>query len=145
MRIGDAAPPEAVAPLLRDYLTAHLRDVGLLLGVTLPVEDILGEDLAHLDQFAGPRGCLLIARRGDEPLGCVGLRPIGDGAQAVGEIKRLYVTPAARGLGVGRGLMGAVMARALYADLGFRIIPPYGPSPVPADLAHHWICMALDL
>ena len=55
-----------------------------------------------------PRGAFLIAFADGLPLGCVGLKGGGDFA----EIKRLWVSPAARGLGIGRRLMAAAEARA---------------------------------
>ena len=51
-----------------------------------------------------PRGAFLVAMSDGLPIGCVGLEGT-EGEMA--EIKRLWVTPSARGLGVGRRLMDA--------------------------------------
>ncbi|CUH67296.1 putative acetyltransferase [Thalassovita gelatinovora] len=63
-----------------------------------------------------PRGSFLIARSDGLPLGCVGLKGTDKG---YGEIKRLWVSPAARGLGLARRLMDAAedAARALGIPL----------------------------
>jgi DNA-binding MarR family transcriptional regulator/GNAT superfamily N-acetyltransferase len=52
-----------------------------------------------------PRGIFLVAMSDGLPIGCVGLKGTG-GASA--EIKRLWVAPSARGLGLGRRLMDCV-------------------------------------
>jgi putative acetyltransferase len=97
--------------------------------------------------YAPPEGCLLLARRGADYLGTVGLKRLGDG---VAEIKRLYVVPEARGRGLGRMLLRRIVeaaraagyvrvrldsdrrsmasAIALYRALGFVEIPAYGPD-----------------
>lgn len=62
-----------------------------------------------------PRGVFLLAWSDGLPVGCVGLKG-GDGDAA--EVKRLWVAPAARGLGLARRLMAAVEAAA--RDLGIR-------------------------
>ncbi|WP_343517764.1 bifunctional helix-turn-helix transcriptional regulator/GNAT family N-acetyltransferase [Sphingomonas sp.] len=51
-----------------------------------------------------PRGAFLVAMSDGMPVGCVGLK---GGASDAAEIKRLWVCPSARGLGLGRRLMTA--------------------------------------
>ncbi|ARM88919.1 transcriptional regulator/N-acetyltransferase domain-containing protein [Rhizobium sp. CIAT894] len=63
-----------------------------------------------------PRGAFLVAMSDDLPIGCVGLK--GDGGE-VAEIKRLWVAPSARGLGLAKRLMTAAedIARELSVKL----------------------------
>jgi ribosomal protein S18 acetylase RimI-like enzyme len=105
---GDA-DLEAVRTLFRAYADA--------LPIDLAYQDFATE-LADLPgKYAAPAGALLLARAADgTALGCVGLRPMA--ADGCCEMKRLYVAPAARGLGLGRALMDAVMAEA--TRLGYR-------------------------
>jgi putative acetyltransferase len=51
----------------------------------------------------------LVARRDGAPVGCGGLRAID---AEHGEIKRMYVAPAARGSGVSRAILGALETAA---------------------------------
>jgi len=107
------------------------------------------EELATLPgKYAPPRGRLFLA--GDSPVGCIALRPLDE--DGVGEVKRLYVRPAARGTGLGRALVETVLSHAraigyrelrldtadwmgdavrLYARLGFGERPPYYHNPMP--------------
>jgi GNAT superfamily N-acetyltransferase len=57
---------------------------------------------AAVDEFLPPAGCLLLARRGQEPVGCGAIRTF---SADVGEIKRMWVSPQVRGLGVGGRLL----------------------------------------
>jgi ribosomal protein S18 acetylase RimI-like enzyme len=97
--------------------------------------------------YAAPGGCLLLAWREGLALGVAGLRRLNG---EIAEIKRLYVLPEARGIGLGRRLaeqaLAAARARgyrrvrldthrpsmaaaiALYLSLGFVEVPPYGPD-----------------
>ena len=108
-----------------------------------------GEELAGLPgAYAPPRGWLMLARVNDESAGCIALRPLSDDTC---EMKRLYVRPAFRSLGVGRRLIQTMVlaarlqryrrlrldtlpemisARRLYAELGFHSIAPYCHNPV---------------
>jgi GNAT superfamily N-acetyltransferase len=61
-----------------------------------------------LDMTA-PRGGFWVATADGLPLGCVGLSGAGG---EIAEIKRLWVAPSARGLGLARRLMAAAEARA---------------------------------
>jgi GNAT superfamily N-acetyltransferase len=93
------------------------------------LEEIMGGDLAAvqpsslseldvLEHFYEPTsGCLLVAAVDGEPAGVVGVHRLDPG---VGELKRLYVAPEARGLGLGRHLVVAAVEAA--ADLGFDVL-----------------------
>jgi ribosomal protein S18 acetylase RimI-like enzyme len=132
--------PDEVRVLLREYEAS--------LGFTLEFQSF-EEELAQLPgDYAPPHGALFLARVGGEPAGCVALRRFGP---ATCELKRLYVRPGRRGLGLGRLLTEAAIAvarelgyqrmrldttpgmetaQALYRSLGFREIERYRPNPV---------------
>ena len=120
------------------------------LPVDLGYQDFDGELAALPGKYAPPAGELFLARdAAGAPLGCVGLRPLPDDGCC--EMKRLFLLPAARGLGLGRTLTEAVIdqarrsgyrelrldtlasmsaAQALYGSMGFeRIAPYYAPTP----------------
>ena len=96
---------------LREYfavLAARIPDLPLSL---FPLPD------PDMHKYRPPQGAFLIAWTGSQPLGCVSLRPL---APRLGEVKRLWVAPQARGQGLARHLMLQIeqTARSLgYADL----------------------------
>lgn len=71
--------------------------------------DMLPLPLPDADKYRPPDGAFLIAMSDDLPVGCVSLRPLDPG---IGEVKRLWVNPIARGQGLGRRLMRAIEDRA---------------------------------
>ena len=75
----------------------------------------LSRDPDAADMIA-PRGAFFVAMSDGLPLACVGLK--GHGGETA-EIKRLWVSPSARGLGIGRRLMDAAeeAARSLSIKL----------------------------
>ncbi|MFC5742968.1 helix-turn-helix domain-containing GNAT family N-acetyltransferase [Dyella tabacisoli] len=66
------------------------------------------------EQMIRPRGAFLVAMSDGMPIGCVGLKGVGDD---VGEIKRLWVAPSARGVGLSRRLMESVEDVALELSI----------------------------
>lgn len=155
---------EAARAIFCDYAAA--------LGVDLCFQNF-DDELARLPgDYAEPRGALLLALidAADSSLpatphmlprapggaahvaGCCALRPL-DAADYpnAAEMKRLYVRPAFRGMGLGRQLAEAILdaargagytcvlldtlddmeaARTLYEELGFEEIPPYYHNPI---------------
>lgn len=104
--------------------------------------------------YAPPHGELFLAWSHAQLAGCIGLRPRDTGGL---ELKRLYVRPEFRQLGIGRQLVRAALdfarsqrvrrvqldtlpsmtaARALYNSFGFKELHPKHPAPDrPIDLA----------
>lgn len=157
---------EAARTIFRDYAAS--------LDIDLAFQDFNGELAGLPGEYAEPRGTLLLAlvdrdnvkegagrqapmlRRTDGSLahvaGCCALRPLDSADYAnAAEMKRLFVRPGFRGLGLGRQLAEAILdaaraagygcvlldtlddmesARALYEDLGFVEVPPYYHNPI---------------
>ncbi|HEX3572773.1 MAG TPA: GNAT family N-acetyltransferase [Acidobacteriaceae bacterium] len=72
------------------------------------------EELAGLTEMYRAPGCMLLTTVDGEPAGCVALREMAEPKGL--ELKRLWVRPEFRGLGLGRRLMEAAIAHAMVAD-----------------------------
>ncbi len=118
-------------------------------GRSLPADD---------DELRPPVGAFLVASLHGQPVGCGALK-LPAGAPAL--IKRMWVDPSARGLGLGRRLLDEleghaaaagstrthldtnatlVEAIAMYRSAGYREVPPFSDEPY-ADL---WFEKRLD-
>jgi GNAT superfamily N-acetyltransferase len=107
---------------------------------------------AGADELTEPAGLFLVARLRGEPIGCGALKVEGD---VPFYIKRMWVAPDARGLGVGRRILheleehararGATVvhletnrtlreATSLYRSAGYVEVEPFNDEPY----AHHW-------
>ncbi len=145
-QVTSPADVAVAADLFRRYAASLPIDLGFQ-GFEAELATLPGK-------YAPPAGRLYVAWRGDEPLACIALRPLA-GSPERGEVKRLYVVDAARGLGLGRRLAQQVIddagaigyralvldtlgtmtaALALYRSLGFRDIPAYYDNPVPGTV-----------
>ena len=107
---------------------------------------------AEADEITEPAGLLLLARLHGEPVGCGALKFHGD---EPAELKRMWVDPSARGLGLGRRILGELEARArrrgvrtvrletnralteaihLYRSAGYEEVDAFNDE----TYAHHW-------
>jgi GNAT superfamily N-acetyltransferase len=101
-----------VEPLFREYGEWVAGRLEQDVGVTFTEADLARHHDAfrvELPRLLGPRGRLLVARLGDDPVGVGALKPVDD---TTAEIKRMYVRPAAQGLGVGRALLARLVSDA---------------------------------
>lgn len=102
----------ASAQLLDEYRGWLGRAVGLDLATAQPAAPAEFEDLAGF--YRMPDGVLAVGWVGGHPAGLVGVHRL---TGAVGELKRMYVSPWARGQGLGRTLLAEAVVAAV--DLEF--------------------------
>lgn len=107
---------------------------------------------ADADELTLPAGLLLVARLRGRPVGCGALKLHG---RQPAELKRMWVAPELRGVGLGRRLLLELESRArkhrvrilhletngslteavqLYRASGYREVPAFNDEPY----AHHW-------
>jgi putative acetyltransferase len=147
IRILEAATPaeiEQVRSLFREYEAEWAEAIGERLCFQRFDDEVIGLP----GKYLAPAGRLLLAEADGQPVGCVGMRPLDDGAC---EMKRLYVRPGHRGRGIGVDLVARVMELArgagyrrmrldtvpemtrairLYRSMGFEPIGPYWDNRV---------------
>jgi DNA-binding MarR family transcriptional regulator/ribosomal protein S18 acetylase RimI-like enzyme len=104
------------------------------------------------EDFMPPKGYLIVARLFGQPIGCGALRITG---RDVADVKRMWVAERARGLGIGRRILGELEriarsrrlksirldtneslkeAQSLYRTSGFTEVPAFNAEPY----AHLW-------
>ena len=146
VRIGVRDPRD---PAARACLRAYVAELaGRFEGGFDPARSISAAD----HEMTPPAGVFLVATLHGEPAGCGGLK-FHPGAPA--EVKRMWVAPSARGLGLGRRLLAELEALAaergarvlrletnralaeavsLYRSAGYREVAAFSDEPY----AHHW-------
>jgi ribosomal protein S18 acetylase RimI-like enzyme len=149
------APSDPRHPNARACLRAYFDELSRRFdGGFDPARSISADDR----ELTPPAGLLLVAARHGEPVGCGALKFHDD---APAEIKRMWIAPSVRGLGLGRRLLtelethaaahGARTLRletnrtldeaiALYRSAGYREVTPFNAEPY----AHHWFEKALS-
>jgi DNA-binding MarR family transcriptional regulator/predicted N-acetyltransferase YhbS len=156
VRIDEADPASADA---RRCLAAYFAEIddrfegGFDAAASLPAGDA---------ELRPPAGLLLVARLGADPVGCGALVFGGGTAQIeTAQVKRMWVARSARGLGLGRRLLGELETRAagrgarrvrletnralseaiaLYRSAGYVEVEPFNAE----RYAHHWFEKRLD-
>ncbi|NGN67472.1 MarR family transcriptional regulator [Streptomyces sp. A7024] len=148
--VADPRQPEA-----RQCIRAYVAELGQRFADGFePARSIPADDA----DLTPPAGLLLVAMVHEEPVGCVALKFRPDSRA---EVKRMWVAPAVRGLGLGRRLLAEIEARAadrgvrtlrletnrtldeaieLYRTAGYREVPAFNDEPY----AHHWFEKSLD-
>lgn len=144
VEVVDPADPDA-----RTCMAAYFRELDQRFDAGFdPARTISTLD----DELRLPAGLFLVARLHGEPIGCGALKLHG---RAPAEIKRMWVSASARGLGIGRRLLaelercatdhGArkvrletnrslVEAIAMYRSAGYTEVPAFNDEAY----AHHW-------
>jgi GNAT superfamily N-acetyltransferase len=143
------APTSPDHPDARHCLRAYFSELsGRFDGGFDPARSLPADD----QDLTPPAGVLLMATLHGEPVGCGALRYHGD---APAEVKRMWVSPLVRGLGLGRRLLAELEAEAaahgvrvlrletnralteaigLYRSAGYREVGAFNTEPY----AHHW-------
>jgi GNAT superfamily N-acetyltransferase len=155
---GEIAPAAALAREFGDWATERIR---IELGIVIPAED--DHPTAVLDELLASGGRLYVAEVDGEAVGVGGLKLLSDTA---GEIKRMFVRPAAQGLGVGRAIVQQLIAdaralgcqtiylesasfmhpaHALYRSVGFVPSNSYGGREFEGAAHDVSVFMRLDL
>ena len=151
-----ADAPEAIR-LLADY-GAELVARGRPFSPVDPPPGAAGASWVEVHEMEPPGGAFLLLEEDGEPVACGGLRTLATG---LGEIKRMYVVPAARRRGHAQRMLGALEhaareigltrvrldtnaqqpeAVALYHASGYGEIADYNGSRT----ATHWFEKSLD-
>jgi putative acetyltransferase len=152
-----------VTPSWLDRTRVIFREYAQQLGVDLHFQGFDAEVMGLPGEYAAPRGALLLALVDGDVAGCGALRPLPDVDYANAcEMKRLYVRPAYRRLGIGRHLAQSLIdrgvqagystllldtlddmeaARGMYASLGFVEVAPYYFNPIAGA---HYLKAELD-
>ncbi len=161
---------------LRDLFSEYLewvlkmceREFNITLNIKEMVNDAVNHSIEGLNRYLPPEGHLFLCKYDNHIVGTASMRNNGD---KIGEIKRMYVLPEYRGMGIGRTLFerlikeaqnlqyskirldtGPFMQKAigLYHSVGFRNIEPYPESEVlqegvPVEIGKNWIFLEMTL
>lgn len=137
MQAGKELHYRQVRELIEQYAASRNFDAALAR---------LDDELQKLPEYYP---LLLLAHHRGEPAGCVAIQQL---TETICEMKRLYVPPEFRNLGIGRELIAAIIAGAkklgyeymrldthpsmqraqdIYQQYGFREIGRYNQNPIP--------------
>jgi ribosomal protein S18 acetylase RimI-like enzyme len=154
---------QPIRELFWEYLQWANAKVGENFRVSFDIATMLEEDMNTLDKFMPLKGRLLLGYVENQPAGIACLKALTD---TIGEVKRMYVRPQDRKIGLGRALLNQLLEEAhqlgyervrldsasfmkeahqLYRTSGFREIEAYEGSEIPKEFQDHWIFMEREL
>ena len=161
VQLTDRGREGEVQALEAEYFAWVNAQLGTEFGIALDVDEMIADDLAHLEIYLPPDGGLFLAETDGVLAGMIFLTKLRPG---VGQIRRMYVRNRYRRRGVARALFGAAVrqartagyaqlllesprswagAHALYRELGFGPVAVYPESEVPEPLRSYWVYMGL--
>lgn len=138
---------EADSPAMMAVAKELFLEYADSLEISLEFQDFDAEISDLPGQYSRPSGCIFLAFDDTYAVGCAALRKLEGG---VCEMKRLYVRPAYRGIGLGKVLSKRIIMEAgeigyrkmrldtlasmseailLYKSMGFKEIGPYRHNP----------------
>jgi DNA-binding MarR family transcriptional regulator/GNAT superfamily N-acetyltransferase len=151
----EVAPVDPADPMAQLCVQAYFAELGRRFDTGF---DATKTRPAGAEELRPPAGVFLVATLHGEPVGCGGLK-LHRAEPA--EVKRMWVAPSVRGLGVGRRLLTELERRAaeaghgsvrldtngalteaiaMYRNAGYHEIPAFNDEPY----AHHWFEKDLD-
>jgi GNAT superfamily N-acetyltransferase len=161
--IANREQAQPIRQLFQEYLEWGSTKLYEEFSVKFDTPELVESSMQHLDWFMPPKGRLLLGYVNDQPMGIACLKALTD---SIGEVKRMYVRPEARGQGLGRELLTRLLEEArqigyervrldsarfmtdahkLYRSAGFHEIEAYEGSEIPKEFQNHWIFMERDL
>lgn len=142
------------------YINKNDEDINVVRKLFVEYSKELNENLCFqsfdeelenpLKKYGEPEGCLILAYWNNDPAGCIALQPLA--AEGVCEMKRLYVRPQCRKLGIADELVKILLKEAtnkgykkmvldtlqklqpairLYTKFGFVNTSAYYKNPLP--------------
>lgn len=163
--VTEVTDREALDDLLREYYGIILRKLAVA-GVPqkYTVEGLKASFWPSIDKFLPPSGRLILVH--DEAGALAGCGTHQQIRADAGEVKRLYVRPAASGHGLGRAIVNARLQAArrmgwrrilvnairgdqdmlrIYQSLGFEFIDRYPECSDPIEVDPYFVYMQLEL
>ena len=162
--VTDLADAPGWIDMQRDYLIYAVERHEEVTGQHIDPEEQLGHTADRIDAFIGQDGRFIVAKSSDGAL--VGMVLLHRLANGKGEVKRLFVMPEARRLGLAKRLMDRLETEArdmnipsLYLDTSSGLLPainfykslgftdaPFDPTSVQdPDIARHLVIMEKTL
>jgi GNAT superfamily N-acetyltransferase len=160
IRVADLTRDEdALRRLWLEYFTWVNGELEVQYGFPTSTTEEFDHEMATIAKYERPDGRLLMAFLDGVAIGTVAMRRIGPDTA---ELKRMYVQPTYRRGGVGRALVGELIAQlqregyghvrlespdflaaahTLYRSVGFEEIGPYPESEIPDEWLPQWLFM----